>query len=111
MSLLMKDILARFYLRPQAIYSYNASLRLEFLLAEFPNLNRRHFLLLSMNFHVLPKNLKSIGEKAFSGCKVLKELTIPQSVTSVGMNVFSGCSAITLLYKISVAKKYNTDVF
>ena len=60
---------------------------------------------------VLPKNLKSIWEKAFSGCKVLKELTIPQSVTSVGRNVFSGCSAITLLYKISVAKKYNTDVF
>lgn len=35
-----------------------------------------------------------IGEKAFSGCSVLKTLVIPDSVTSLGKLAFDGCSGI-----------------
>lgn len=39
----------------------------------------------------LPKNLTSIGKKAFWGCKNLKNIVIPESVTSIGESAFGCC--------------------
>ena len=44
---------------------------------------------------VLPTNLKSIGEYAFSWCSSLTSLTIPNSVTSIGTQAFYECSSLT----------------
>ncbi len=44
---------------------------------------------------ILPTNLSSIGDDAFSGCRSLTSVTIPNSVTSIGNWVFKGCSSLT----------------
>ena len=36
---------------------------------------------------VIPKGVKSIGEKAFSYCSRLQSMTIPESVTQIGAEV------------------------
>ena len=41
------------------------------------------------------KLVKSIAEKAFSGCSNLKSITIPDSVTSIGNTAFWNCSNLT----------------
>ena len=38
------------------------------------------------------KSVTSIGNYAFSGCKVLTSIEIPNSVTSIGDGLFSGCN-------------------
>lgn len=40
---------------------------------------------------IIPHNIKSIGNFAFSGCFDLTSVFIPHSVTSIGENAFSGC--------------------
>lgn len=58
----------------------------------------------------VPSTVTEIKREAFKGCKNLN-FTIPATVTTVGRNIFSGCAAISLSYKIQVAKKYNVDIF
>ena len=43
---------------------------------------------------VIPNNVTSIGERAFSNCSYLTNITIPNSVTSIGDYAFSGCSSL-----------------
>ena len=45
----------------------------------------------------IPNDVTSIGEGAFSSCKVLKSVTIPNSVISIGEEAFRGCSGLTLI--------------
>ena len=59
----------------------------------------------------LPKNLKTIGNGAFESCSSLQNPEIPASVTSVGTGLFKGCNSVTLTYKISIARRFNTDIF
>ncbi len=49
-------------------------------------------LLVGCKNSVIPESVNSIGERAFSGCSGLTEITIPESVQSIGSNVFAGCS-------------------
>ena len=44
---------------------------------------------------VIPDSVTSIGEYAFSGCKLLESVTIPDSVTSIGNNAFRDCTSLT----------------
>ena len=44
---------------------------------------------------VIPDDVTSIGNSAFSGCSGLTSVTIPNSVTSIGGGAFSGCSGLT----------------
>ncbi len=44
---------------------------------------------------VIPNNVTSIGDMAFSGCSSLTSVTIPNSVTSIGFRAFVDCSGLT----------------
>ena len=44
---------------------------------------------------IIPDDVTSIGDDAFSGCSGLTSVTIPNSVTSIGDYAFCGCSALT----------------
>ena len=43
----------------------------------------------------ISKNVTSIGEAAFRGCKGLTSITIPEGVTSIGSGAFAGCEDLT----------------
>ena len=44
---------------------------------------------------VIPDNITSIGDNAFSGCTGLTSLVIGSGVTSIGNSAFYGCSGLT----------------
>ena len=44
---------------------------------------------------VIPDDVTSIGNYAFSGCSNLTSVTIPDSVTSIGDYAFAGCKGLT----------------
>ena len=44
---------------------------------------------------VIPSNVTSIGNSAFSGCSGLTSIEIPNSVTSIGDYAFNDCSGLT----------------
>ena len=49
----------------------------------------------SKGYHfVIPDNVTSIGDSAFSWCKSLQSIVIPNSVTSIGVRAFSGCKSL-----------------
>ena len=52
---------------------------------------------------IIPNTVKSIGERAFSGCSHIELVTIPLSVASVGKNAFYNCSSLTI-YCSAVSK-------
>jgi len=43
----------------------------------------------------LPNTLVKIGDYAFEGLEIIKQLVIPDGVTSIGGSAFSGCSGLT----------------
>ena len=43
----------------------------------------------------LPKKLKKLGDKAFSGCAALRDINLPDSVSTVGDYAFSRCTSLT----------------
>ncbi len=44
---------------------------------------------------VIPNDVTSIGDYAFSDCSGLTSVAIPNSVTTIGKDAFSGCSGLT----------------
>lgn len=43
---------------------------------------------------ILPKTITEIGDKAFSGMKLLENINIPEGVTRIGNYAFGGCSSL-----------------
>ena len=43
----------------------------------------------------IPDGVKSIGMRAFEGCKELKTVTIPKAVTDIETQAFAGCTGLT----------------
>ena len=52
-------------------------------------------LILGCKTSVIPNDIMSIGDYAFSGCNGLTSVTIPDSVTSIGNDAFYGCTGLT----------------
>ncbi|MCQ2203876.1 MAG: leucine-rich repeat domain-containing protein [Bacteroidales bacterium] len=44
---------------------------------------------------IIPDDVTSIGNFAFSGCRGLTSINIPDGVTSIGSGAFGGCSSLT----------------
>ena len=58
---------------------------------------------------LIPENLTSIGNYAFSYCSSLASITIPNSVTSIGKSAFQSCSKITEIHISDIAKWCDID--
>ena len=52
-------------------------------------------LILGCKNTIIPENIKSIGDSAFSNCVNLASIEIPNSVTSIGNRAFEGCRRLT----------------
>ena len=50
---------------------------------------------LNIESYIIPNNVTSIGDAAFSGCRSLTEIVIPNSVTSIGGGVFWNCRSLS----------------
>ena len=46
---------------------------------------------------ILPENITSIGEQAFSGCMELTSMIIPEGVISIGERAFEGCCQLATI--------------
>ncbi len=56
----------------------------------------------------IPKNVKSIGERAFAYCLFLKSVTLPASLTEIGNFAFLGCeNLVELRYEGSMTQWNN----
>ena len=60
---------------------------------------------------IIPNDVTSVGEYAFSGCRWLTSLTLPSSVTSIGEYAFSGCVLTTIVTKIEDPFVISDNVF
>lgn len=54
---------------------------------------------------ILPEGLTEIGDRAFTNCESLEELSLPASLKTLGYHPFSACTGIT---KLSVASSNST---
>ena len=64
-----------------------------------------------LSYVVIPNDVITIGNSAFSGCKSLREVTIPDSVTSIGESAFSSCSALESVRLSQGLKNLGGDAF
>ncbi len=48
----------------------------------------------TQSHYIIPDNVTSIGQYAFSGCTGLSNITIPDSFTEIGQSAFDGCTGL-----------------
>lgn len=86
--------------------------KIEFANSDSNPLNYAHHLFVDASTEitelVLPSNVTSIGNRAFSGCSRLTSVTIPNNVTNIGLFSFSGCSNLTSIIVESGNTKYDS---
>ena len=49
----------------------------------------------SKTIYAVPSTVKTIGERAFSGCRSLTSITLPEELKTIGNSAFRGCSSLT----------------
>ena len=57
----------------------------------------------------IPDNVESIGDCAFSDCSSLTSITIPEKVTSIGKDAFFNCSGITSFEVADANNTFSSD--
>ena len=60
---------------------------------------------------IIPKTVKEIGDKAFSGCSELRSVNIPRSVSHIGLLAFSSCSGLSSIEIPNTVKKIENGAF
>ena len=65
----------------------------------------------SLTSLTLPKNVTSIGNYAFEGCSGLTSLSLPNSVTSIGLRAFQYCTGLTSLTLPNSLTKIEREAF
>lgn len=60
---------------------------------------------------VIPEGIKSIGDKAFCGCKALQKITIPKSVSKIGNGAVAACPALTEIIVSADSKHFSSDEY
>ncbi len=68
-------------------------------------------LLFGCSATIIPSNVTSIGNQAFSGCNALQRITIPDGVTSIGDRAFSGCSSLMSVTIPDSVTSVGVDIF
>lgn len=46
----------------------------------------------------IPPSVETIGDGAFSGCRLITDVVVPSTVTSVGIGAFGGCTNLSTFY-------------
>lgn len=60
---------------------------------------------------ILPENITSIGEQAFSGCMELTSMIIPEGVISIGERAFEGCRKLAAIHLSSTVTTIAKNAF
>ena len=59
----------------------------------------------------IPKNVKTIGYRAFLNCTTLTSITIPNNVNTIGGYVFEGCTSLTSIIIPDSVKSVGAGIF
>ena len=60
---------------------------------------------------VIPATVTTIAERAFYGCKLLKQIVVPDSVTSIGNRAFADCKSLKKLILPGNLSSFGAEVF
>ena len=65
----------------------------------------------SLTSITIPNSVQSMGNRAFFRCESLKSITIPDNVQSIGKNAFSGCKSLESVTILNGVKSIGNEAF
>ena len=60
---------------------------------------------------MIPNTVETIGERAFKGCRFIKEVVIPDSVKTIGSQAFADCKALNKVVMSDNITSFGKEVF